>query len=117
MATAALTHPPIFVGGELDSAARRIATYGDGWLPRARNTSQYQDPDKLTGARKHIEEMMAARGRDTSTFNITMWDAPPDREMNRRFADAGANRVVHMLNTTDEKSARAAIEKVAEAVL
>ena len=34
-------HPPIFVGGELDAAARRIANYGDGWLPRARNTSQY----------------------------------------------------------------------------
>jgi hypothetical protein len=50
-------------------------------------------------------------------LNITMWDAPHDREMNRRFADAGANRVVHMLNTTDEKSAHEAIERVAEAVL
>jgi hypothetical protein len=46
-----------------------------------------------------------------------MWDAPPDRKMNRRFSDAGANRVVHMLNTTDEKSAHEAIERVAEAVL
>ena len=60
---------------------------------------------------------MTARDRDASNFNITMWDALPDREMNRRFADAGANRVVHMLNTTDEKSAREAIERVAEAVL
>ncbi len=110
-------HPPIFVGGELESAARRIANYGDGWLPRARNTSQYQDPDKLSGARKHIEGMMTARDRDASNFNITMWDALPDREMTRRFAAAGANRVVHMLNTTDEKSAREAIERVAEAVL
>ncbi len=101
----------------MESAARRIASYGDGWLPRARNTSQYQDPDKLSGARKHIEELMTARGRDASAFNITMWDAPPDREMNRRFSDAGANRVVHMLNTTDEKSAHEAIERVAEAVL
>ena len=46
-----------------------------------------------------------------------LWDAPADREMNRRFSDASANRVVHMLNTTDEKSAHEAIEKVAEAVL
>ncbi|MEC9272359.1 MAG: LLM class F420-dependent oxidoreductase, partial [Chloroflexota bacterium] len=64
-------HPPIFVGGELEAAARRIANYGDGWLPRARNTSQYQDPDKLSGARKHIEELMTARGRDASKLNIT----------------------------------------------
>ena len=105
------------MGGELESAARRIAAYGDGWLPRARNTSQYEDPDKLSGARMRIEELMTARGRDTSKLNITMWDAPHDREMNRRFADADADRVVHMLNTTDEKSAHEALERVAEAVL
>ena len=109
--------PPIFVGGELESAARRIANYGDGWLPRARNTSQYQDPGKLAGARKHIENLMTQRGRDPSALNITMWDAPHDREMNRRFFDAGADRVVHMLNTGDEKSAHEALEQVAEAVL
>tara|TARA_Y100001001_G_scaffold9888_1_gene9114 strand:+ start:484 stop:1359 length:876 start_codon:yes stop_codon:yes gene_type:complete len=110
-------HPPIFVGGELEAAARRIANYGDGWLPRARNTSQYEDPNKLSGARKHIEELMAARGRDSSKLNITMWDAPHDRDMNRRFFDAGADRVVHMLNTTDETAAHEGLERVAEAVL
>ena len=110
-------HPPIFVGGELNAAARRIANYGDGWLPRARNTSQYQDPGKLSSARRHIEELMTARGRDISNLNVTMWDAPHDRDMNRRFFEAGANRVVHMLNTTDEKSAYEDLERVAEAVL
>ena len=110
-------HPPIFVGGELDAAALRIANYGDGWLPRARNTSQYQDPGKLSSARRHIEELMTARGRDISNLNVTMWDAPHDRDMNRRFFDAGADRVVHMLNTTDEKSAYEDLERVAEAVL
>ena len=110
-------HPPIFVGGELDAAARRIANYGDGWLPRARNTSQYQDPEKLSGARRHIEELMTARGRDASNLNVTMWDAPHDRDMNRRFFNAGADRVVHMLNTTDEKSAYEDLERVAETVL
>ena len=110
-------HPPIFVGGELEAAARRIANYGDGWLPRARNTSQYEDPSKLPAARRHIEELMTARGRDASKLNITMWDAPHDRDMNRRFFDAGADRVVHMLNTTDQKSAHEDLERVAEAVL
>ena len=110
-------HPPIFVGGELDSAARRIANYGDGWLPRARNTSQYENPDKLSAARKHIEGLMTARGRDASKLNITMWDAPHDWDMNQRFFDAGADRIVHMLNTTDQKSAHEDLEKLAEAVL
>ena len=25
------------IGGELEQAAQRVADYGDGWLPRARN--------------------------------------------------------------------------------
>ena len=60
---------------------------------------------------------MTARGRDSSKLNITMWDAPHDRDMNRRFFDAGADRVVHMLNTTDETAAHEGLERVAEAVL
>ena len=110
-------HPPVMIGGELKRAAQRVADYGDGWLPRARNTSVYQDPDKLPGARNHIEELYRANGRDPSDLNITMWDAPPDREQNRRFFDAGANHIVHMLTTRDERSTLEAIERVAEAAL
>ena len=110
-------HPPVMIGGELKRAAQRVADYGDGCLPRARNTSVYQDPDKLPGARNHIEELYRANGRDPSDLNITMWDAPPDREQNRRFFDAGANHIVHMLTTRDERSTLEAIERVAEAAL
>ena len=46
-----------------------------------------------------------------------MWDAPPDREQNRRFFDAGANHIVHMLTTRDERSALEELERVAEAAL
>ena len=45
-------HPPVMIGGELRRAAQRVADYGDGWLPRARNTSVYHDPAKLPEARK-----------------------------------------------------------------
>ena len=55
----------------------------------------YHDPDKLPEARAHIEELYRANGRDPSALNITMWDAPPDREQNRRFFDAGADHIVH----------------------
>ena len=110
-------HPPVMVGGELRRAAQRVADYGDGWLPRARNTSEYNDPDKLPEARRHIEELYRANGRDPSALNITMWDAPPDREQNRRFFDAGADHVVHMLTTRGERETVEALERVAEAAL
>ena len=110
-------HPPVMIGGELARAAQRVADYGDGWLPRARTTSAYHDPSRLPEARRHIEELFRANGRDPSQLNITMWDAPPDREQNRRFLDAGADHIVHMLTTRDERSTLEALEQVAEAAL
>ncbi len=110
-------HPPVMVGGELTRAAQRVADYGDGWLPRARTTSAYHDPSRLPEARRHIEDLFRAKGRDPSQLNITMWDAPPDRKQNRRFFDAGADHIVHMLTTRDERSTLEALEQVAEAVL
>ena len=110
-------HPPVMIGGELARAAQRVADYGDGWLPRARTTSAYHDPSRLPEARRQIEELYRANGRDPSQLNITMWDAPPDREQNRRFLDAGADHIVHMLTTRDERSTLEALERVAEAAL
>ena len=110
-------HPPVLVGGELRRAAQRVADYGDGWLPRARNTSEYSDPGKLPGARRHIEELYRANGRDPSALKIVMWDAPPDREQKRRFFDAGADHIVHLLTTGGERATLEALEQVAEAAL
>ena len=110
-------HPPVLIGGELRRAAQRVADYGDGWLPRARTTSAYHDPSRLPEARRHIEDLFRAKGRNPSQLNITMWDAPPDREQNRRFFDAGADHIVHMLTTRDERSTLEALERVAEAVI
>ena len=110
-------HPPVMIGGELTRAAQRVADYGDGWLPRARSTSAYHDPSRLPEARRHIEDLFRAKGRNPSQLNITMWDAPSDREQNRRFLDAGADHIVHMLTTRDERSTLEALEQVAEAVL
>jgi hypothetical protein len=105
------------IGGELSRAAQRVADYGDGWLPRARTTSAYHDPSRLPEARRHIEDLFRAKGRNPSQLNITMWDAPPDREQNRRFFDAGADHIVHLLTTHGEYETLEELERVAEAAL
>ena len=46
-----------------------------------------------------------------------MWDAPPDRDQNRRFFDAGANHIVHLLTTRGERETLEQLEQVAEAAL
>ena len=110
-------HPPVMIGGELARAAERVADYGDGWLPRARSTSPYSDPDKLPEARRHIEDLYQANGRNPSSLNITMWDAPADREQNRRYFDSGADHIVHQLTTRGERETLEELERAAEAVL
>ena len=110
-------HPPILIGGELERSAQRIVDYGDGWVPRVRHTSVYSDPAKLEAARRRIEALFRERGRDPAALTVTAWDAAPERQSNRRYFAAGADRIVHIVITRDETSALAELEKVAAAVL
>ena len=52
-----------------------------------------------------------------ATFTITAWDGKPDRKENRRYFDAGADRVVHVVITKDEKSAIARLGEMAAELL
>ena len=110
-------HPPILIAGELERAAARIVEYGDGWVPRVRHTSPYSDPAKLEQARRQIEALLEDNGRGTGRFSVTAWDATAEREQNRRLADGGADRAVHILITRGEASAHRQLEALAEAVL
>lgn len=106
-------YPPVLIAGEGDKAAARIAEYGDGWIPRGRSI----DPDGLAAGRKRVEQALRDAGRDTGRLTVSLFGAPQDRESNRRFFDAGADRVLHMLPTEDEASATARLEQLARDVL
>ncbi len=106
-------HPPILIAGELERAAGRVADYGDGWFPRGRNL----DPAGCEAGRKKIEGLYKEKGRDPSSLTVSIFGAPQDKESNRSFADAGANRVIHMLPTEDEASILPKLEQLAADVL
>ena len=72
---------------------------------------------ELERARGNIEGMFRAAGRDPAAFTVTAWDAPPDREQNRRYIEAGADRVVHIVITGEEAATLAELERLAERVL
>lgn len=91
-------HPPIMMAGEGERLAERLAEYGDHWLPRYRNST----PENLAEGRKKIEAAFKARGRDASTLKVHLFGAAPDKELNRRFFDAGVDQAVLMLPSEDE---------------
>ena len=76
--------PPIYIGSwGSDGGLRRVARLADGWLASAYNTS----PDDFAIARGRLGEVLAAEGRDATTFPntlATMWlwitDDPVERQ-------------------------------------
>jgi probable F420-dependent oxidoreductase len=85
---------PIVVGGSTDAAARRAGTRGDGFFPYVIS------PEDL--AARLVTMRAAARdaGRDPDAVEVTVWPGSwrhggsLDVDLARRYADAGADRLV-----------------------
>ena len=103
--------PPVILGGNARNVFRRVARWGDGWMPTAAS------PEQIAAGRAAIDELADASGRDPSTIDITVFGQPADRELIARFEEAGANRVIIRLPDTTSSTALDEIERIAGAVL
>ena len=106
-------HPPILIAGELERMAARVADYGDGWIPRGRAI----DPAGVEQGRARIAGLYRERGRDPAQLTVSIYGAEPNRESNSRFADAGTDRVVHMLPSKGEAETVQQLEQWAAELL
>jgi probable F420-dependent oxidoreductase len=105
-------HPPIILGGMARNALRRVASWGDGWMPN-RTT-----PAELEKGRAMLDTLAAEMGRDPASLTITVYGQAPDRTTVRSLFDAGANRVVVRPEHVDTEEAMGRqLERMAEAVL
>lgn len=103
--------PPVILGGNARNVFRRVARWGDGWMPTA------SSPEQIAAGRAAIDELAEASGRDPATIDITVFGQPADRELIGQFEQAGANRVIVRLPDTTSPAALDEIERIAEAVL
>ena len=103
-------HPPIFLGGAAKNVFKRVATYGDGWMP-VRAT-----PDSVRAGRASLDELADAAGRDPKSIQILIYGASSRDEI-KQMEDAGADMATVRLPTTDSKEALPALEKLAEEML
>jgi probable F420-dependent oxidoreductase len=62
---------PIWFGGSADAVLKRMAQYGDGWMPNSAN------PEKLKTALVKIHEHMQAVGRNPAEFGWMCVSMPP----------------------------------------
>lgn len=105
-------HPPVILGGHAKSVLERIAEWGDGWLPNRAT------PDDVAAARKKLDELAVQRGRDPKKISISAFGQPADRDLAKRFHDAGVDRVIiRPPSSTNEPDMKRELEQIATTVL
>ena len=105
-------HPPVLLGGGATNVLQRVVAWGDGWLPN-RIT-----PEQVRESRVTPDRLAKDAGRDPSKLTISVFGQPPDRDLIRRYLDAGATRVIvrpELVKTDAEMAAQ--LTRIAEAVL
>ena len=104
-------HPPVLLGGRATNVFRRVVAWGDGWIPAA------LEPGRISAGRTELARLAESAGRDPASISVSAaWDRP-DRDMIRRFEDAGADRLIVQVATCPEAEAVAELEEVAEAAI
>jgi probable F420-dependent oxidoreductase len=114
-------HPPVILGGMGPNAVKRVATWGDGWMPIA------LPPDGVGEARSELTRLARQQGRDGAVLSLSvMIGAPPGmetpalemipgRELLSAYAAAGTDRVVVSLPTLAGEDALRHLDRVADA--
>jgi alkanesulfonate monooxygenase SsuD/methylene tetrahydromethanopterin reductase-like flavin-dependent oxidoreductase (luciferase family) len=114
-------HPPVVIGGMGPNVKKRVAAWGDGWMPIG------LPPEKVAKARAEIAELAREQGRDPKGITITvMTGAPPGLEqpmlelmpaadVYAAYAAAGAERVVISVPTLGRDETLRHLDAVASA--
>jgi probable F420-dependent oxidoreductase len=93
-------YPPVLVGAVGERALRRVAAWGDGWVPSGPNVPS---PEQLRADLARLRELCEVSGRDFGALDITVYVGVAGfggvADTIRRYEDAGAGRVVLYLST------------------
>lgn len=81
-------HPPVLLGGAAKNVLERVVAWADGWLPNR------VTPEQVRESRATLDRLAKDAGRDPSGITISIYGQPADRDLVRRFHDAGATRVI-----------------------
>jgi probable F420-dependent oxidoreductase len=105
-------HPPVILGGHAKNVLERVVEWGDGWLPNRAT------PAEVEMSRNKLGAMAKQAGRDPAKITISAFGQPADRDLVRRFLDAGATRVIiRPPAAKTEQEMRKALEDIARTVL
>lgn len=106
-------HPPIMVGGNHPAAVDRVLEFGDDWgviwLP-----TMSEGDGNLADQIADLRRRAAERGR--GYISVTMFQVPPDPEVVKGIAEAGADRVLFSLKTAPAADTLRSLDTMAELI-
>jgi len=112
-------HPPVILGGMGPNALKRVAAWGDGWMPIA------LPPDELRKARREVDRLASDAGRDPRRISFTvmigappgmetpMLDTMPDRDLLAAYAEAGVDRAAVSIPTLGRDDTLRHLDRIA----
>jgi probable F420-dependent oxidoreductase len=89
-------HPRIHIGGAAPGALRRVAAYGDGWVPMAMRESQ-----DLGDSIADLHRRLAAAGREPSEVEVSIFFGRTSADALARYRELGVARLVVLLPAGD----------------
>jgi probable F420-dependent oxidoreductase len=107
-------HPPILVGGNASNVLKRVAAWGDGWMP-----GRVSAADIRRGCAT-LRELAEQAGRDPMSLEVMAFGAAGqfrDRASIEEMEEAGARRVTIWLTQTAGEAPLAEMEGLARQVL
>jgi probable F420-dependent oxidoreductase len=114
-------HPPIIIGGSGPNVLRRVATWGDGWMPIG------LPPHGIADARRELDRLARESGRDAGRLSISVGtgalpgmstpalDMMPGRDVITAYASAGADRVLVSVPTLGADDTARHLDRIAAA--
>jgi hypothetical protein len=73
-------------------------------------------PDDIKRGRATLDTLSEAAGRDPQSIEIIVYGEAGDRELLKRYEEAGASRAIVRLPTTEGDAALTELERMAELV-
>ena len=104
-------HPPVLLGGNAKNVLKRVAKWGDGWLPIRLS------PEDIVKAQQELLKLCDTEDRDPSTIQITMHSLPPDKELIARFEEIGVDRVLVGVASATQEEIFKELEVIADSIL
>ncbi len=104
-------HPPVFLGGFAPNVFKRIAAWGDGWMPTRVTLEQ------VKMGRATLDELAEAAGRDPAAIRLMVCNVPADLDTILKLEEAWADRVTVSLPRDMGEGMLQELEQLAEAIL